>query len=99
MYGLHGKIVAVPGMRTALLGYLLENADSMPGCRLYIVSEDKTDPDAIWVYEVWDSPEAHRASLNLESVRQTIAKARPLIAGMGDRSEFTPVGGLGLSGG
>ncbi len=27
---------------------------------------------------------------------QTIAKARPLIAGMGDRVEFAPVGGRGL---
>ncbi|MBK9125316.1 MAG: antibiotic biosynthesis monooxygenase [Chloroflexi bacterium] len=98
MYGLHGKIIAAPGMRAALLGYLLENASSMPGCHVYIVSEDTENPDAIWVYEVWDSPESHRASLNLESVQQTIAKARPLIAGMGDRSEFTPMGGLGLPG-
>lgn len=96
MYGLHGKIIAAPGMRAALLGYLLENADSMPGCNVYIVSEDTENPDAIWVYEIWDSPEAHQASLNLESVQQTIAKARPLIAGMGDRVEFTPVGGRGL---
>ncbi|MCC6565496.1 MAG: antibiotic biosynthesis monooxygenase [Chloroflexi bacterium] len=96
MYGLHGKIIAAPGMRAALLGYLLENASSMPGCYVYIVSEDTGNPDAIWVYEIWDSPEAHRASLNIESVQQTIAKARPLIVGMGDRVEFTPVGGRGL---
>ena len=42
-------------------------------------------------------PDSHDASLELASVQQTIAKARPLIAGFGARATTTPVGGIGLS--
>ena len=97
MYGLHGKISAHAGQRDALLGHFLDNLAPMPGCHLYIVSVDPNDTDAIWVYEVWDSAEHHQASLQLESVQKMIAAARPLIAGMSDRVEFTPQGGLGLN--
>ena len=38
--------------------------------------------NAISVDEVWDSEEAHRASLRLENVRTLIARARPFIDSM-----------------
>lgn len=50
-----------------------------------------TAPDAIWITEVWDSPELHRASLALPSVQAAIAKARPMITGFGERFETEPV--------
>ena len=68
----------------------------MPGCRLYVVSEVPSEPDAVSVTEVWDDKAAHDASLQLERVRAAIAKARPLIAGMGGSLELRPVGGQGL---
>ena len=68
----------------------------MPGCRLYIVSRVPDDADAIAVTEVWDDKASHDASLTLESVRETIGRARPFIDGFGASSEFRPVGGLGL---
>jgi quinol monooxygenase YgiN len=68
----------------------------MPGCRLYLVSLVPHDADAIAVTEVWDDKASHDASLTLESGRETIGRARPLIAGMGPSSELRPVGGLGL---
>lgn len=46
--------------------------------------------------EVWDSQASHEASLKLQSVKDAIAKARPLIAGFADRAVTTPVGGYGL---
>jgi hypothetical protein len=40
---------------------------------------------------------SHDASLSLPSVKEAIAKGRPLIAGFSDRVVTTPVGGTGLA--
>lgn len=97
MYGLIGKMNVVPGQRDALISILIEGVSGMPGCLSYIVAQDPTDPDAIWVTEVWESQESHRASLALPAVQQAIARGKPLIAGFGERFETAPVGGHGLS--
>jgi quinol monooxygenase YgiN len=68
----------------------------MPGCLSYIVAMDPTDPEAIWITEVWDSQESHRASLSIPRVQQAIARGKHLIAGFGERFETIPVGGHGL---
>jgi quinol monooxygenase YgiN len=98
MYGLQATLLAKPGQRDALIALLMESASGppMPGCRLYVVSEVPAEPDAIAITEVWDDKAAHDASLQVERVRSVIAKARPLIAGMGESLELRPVGGLGL---
>ena len=97
MYGLIGKMMAVPGQRDALIAILLEGTTAMPGCLSYIVAADPADADAIWITEVWDSEASHQASLALPGVRQAIAKGRPLIAGFGSRTVTAPVGGSGLA--
>jgi quinol monooxygenase YgiN len=61
-----------------------------------VVAQDPTDADAIWITEVWDSQESHKASLSQPSVQQAISRGRPLIAGFGKRFETTPIGGHGL---
>lgn len=96
MFGLIGKIRAVAGQRDALLAILLEGSAAMPGCLSYVVAKDSADPDAIWITEVWESRESHRASLQLPAVRAAIARAMPLIAGFENGTETEPVGGLGL---
>lgn len=97
MYGLIGKMLAVPGQRSALIEILLESSAEMPGCLAYVIAADAMDPDAVWITEVWDSRESHAASLSLPAVQQAIARARPIIAGFGERFETTPAGGYGLS--
>lgn len=97
MYGLIGSAKAQPGQRDALVAILLEGVDAMPGCRSYVVAEDPADPDTIWITEVWDSADSHRASLALPAVQDAIARARPLLAGFGQRTETRPVGGHGLT--
>ena len=97
MYGLIGKMIAVPGKRDELISILLEGAAIMPGCLSYIVAKDTGDADAIWITEAWDSKASHEASLSLPSVKEAIAKGRPLIAGFSDRVVTTPVGGTGLA--
>lgn len=96
MYGLIGKMLTMPGGRDAVIAALLESTDAMPGCLSYIVATDPSDANAIWITEVWDSPASHQASLGLPAVKAAIAKARPLIAGFGERFETAPVGGFGL---
>ena len=97
MYGLIGKMTAVPGQRDALASTLLESTQAMPGCLSYIVAADPADADALWITEVWDSAASHQASLSLPAVKAAIAKARPLIAGFSHRVETVPLGGHGLS--
>ena len=96
MYGLIGKMLAQPGKRDELVTLLLSGTGAMPGCFSYIVAVDPKDANAIWITEVWDGPQSHAASLKLPAVQATIAKARPLIAGFGERFETTPLGGVGL---
>lgn len=96
MYGLIGKMLAVPGQRDALVSVLLEGTSAMPGCLSYIIAADPADANAIWITEVWESEANHKASLSLPAVQAAIAKGRPLIAGFGERFVTTPVGGVGL---
>ena len=96
MYGLIGRMRAVPGQRDALIRSLVEGVAGMPGCLSYVVAQDPTDADALWVTEVWDSQDSHRASLALPSVKDAITRGRPLIAGFDQRFETVPVGGQGL---
>jgi quinol monooxygenase YgiN len=97
MYGLIGKMRSVPGQRDALASILIQGTSAMPGCLSYIVAIDGSESDALWVTEVWDSSASHRASLSLPAVQQAITKAKPLIAGFGERFETTPIGGYGLA--
>ena len=96
MFGLIGRMRAVSGEREALIALLLEGTSGMPGCLSYIVAKDNADAASIWITEVWDSRDSHRASLQLPAVRAVIARARPLIAGFDSGTETEPVGGVGL---
>lgn len=96
MYGLIGKMTAVPGQRDALVAILLDGVAGMPGCLSYVVAMDPANADSIWITEVWESKDSHSASLSLPAVRDAIARGRPLIAGFGDSVVTTPVGGHGL---
>lgn len=98
MFGLIGKIIAASGQRDALISILLENAGSMPGCRSYIVARDPSDADGLWVTEVWDNQESHRAALSLPSVQDAISRGKPLIKDFATHIVTEPVGGSGLAG-
>jgi quinol monooxygenase YgiN len=98
-FGLIGSFKALPGHGDALAELLVQAADALDSnadCELYVVSRSPDDRDAVWVTEVWTSSDAHRASLEDERVRALIAEARPLIAGLGERFELSPLGGKGL---
>jgi len=96
MYGLISKLEAVPGKRDLLISILLQGARSMPGCLSYVVARDVSDTDGIWITEVWDSSESHKASLSLPSVRHAMLQGKPLVTKFSERIETDPVGGEGL---
>jgi quinol monooxygenase YgiN len=97
-YGMHGKLTAQPGKRQAVVDILLRDVEELKaaGCDLYMVSLASDHPDVIWVTEVWTSSEAHRASLQLPSVKKAIAEAMPMLTKEFGGSEFSVVGGLGV---
>lgn len=96
MYGLIGQIIARPGERDTLLEAMASSISDLPGCLSYVLARDPANPDALWITEVWTDKAAHQASLQLPAVQEAIAKARPIIAGFGERFETEPVGGIGL---
>lgn len=95
MYGLIGSIRTVGG-EAERLADILGAIEAMPGCLSYVAARDGADPDLVWVTEVWESAEAHAASLKLPAVQAAIAAGLPLIAGFEVRHETNPVGGIGL---
>ena len=97
MYGLIGKMTAKAGKREVLTEILVNGVAGMPGCLSYVVANDPANEELIWITEVWESKDAHAASLALPSVRDAIARGRPLIAGMESVTETVPVGGSGLA--
>lgn len=96
MYGLIGKMAAKAGKRDELVKVLIDGVAGMPGCLSYVVSNDPTDANLIWITEAWESKDAHAASLSLPSVKDAITKGRPMIAAMSAIAETTPIGGHGL---
>lgn len=93
-FGLIGQMLASPGKRDELVGYLTDAIGAMPGCLSYVVALDTANPNAIWITEIWEDRESHSASLTLPAVRAAIAKARPIIAGFPQHFETAPVAGI-----
>ena len=96
MYGLIAKLTAVSGLRDKLIKILEEGTRNMPGCRTYIVAKDAAEENVIWVTEIWDSESSHQASLSLPAVKDTVAQAKPLVAGFEKVAVTNPVGGVGF---
>lgn len=89
-----GTLGAVAGRRGELVAHLTRRNDALRqvGCRLYEVGVSDDQPDTVFVVEVWDSAEAHRASLQLPEVQGAIAAARPLLSGEFGGFRFDVVG-------
>lgn len=96
MYGLIGSFSAHPGKRDDLIALMTASVGDMPGCLSYVVARDPQDADKLWITEVWDSADSHKASLHLPAVAETIRQARPLIVSFGEHIVTEPVGGHGI---
>src|SRR5258706_10520331 len=80
MYGLIAKLVSIPNRRMDLISILKESTAQMPGCLAYVIAEDAAEENTLWITEFWKSQADHEASLTLPSVKDSIGKARPLMA-------------------
>jgi quinol monooxygenase YgiN len=98
-YGISGSMGTKPGQRDAVVALLLRDVEEMKavGCDLYVVSVSDDKPDTIFITEVWKTADAHKASLQLPSVKAAIAEAMPMLSGEFEQVTYSVVGGLGLS--
>jgi quinol monooxygenase YgiN len=89
-----GTLGTQPGRRDELIALLTRRGDELAriGCLVYEVGFNEEQPDTVFVVELWESEGAHRASLKLDTVRSTIAEARPLLSGQMDGQHFDVVG-------
>jgi quinol monooxygenase YgiN len=101
-YLLHGKLTAKNGHADELTDILVQASkvvSTAKGCKLYVVSRDSNDVNAIWVTEIWDSKADHDASLTASGVKELIMKAMPIIdreAPKDKGQELELIGGVGL---
>jgi quinol monooxygenase YgiN len=89
-----GTLGAVPGKRDELVALLTRRSDVLEsiGCLAYEVGINDDEPDTVFVVELWESAEAHRASLALPEVQASIASARPILTGVFGGFRFDVVG-------
>lgn len=89
-----GTLETAPGRRDEVVAVLTRPNPELraAGCLSYEVGVDDGAPDKVFVIELWESERAHRASLELSSVRAAIAEARPLLSGRTTGDRFTVVG-------
>jgi quinol monooxygenase YgiN len=98
-FGMVNRLVTKAGQRDAVVDILLSGArlqGGMRGCEVYVVHTTPTDPNEIWVTEVWSSKTDHEASLQNAEVRTLIEQGRPMIASLVP-TVTNAVGGKGLS--
>lgn len=89
-----GSLGTKPGQRDAVASILLRPMPELrdAGCLLYEVGINDDEPDKVFVCELWESPEAHQASLQLDGVRASIQDAMPLLSGEFGGYQFTVAG-------
>ena len=89
-----GTLGTAAGKREELVAHLTQRSDALReiGCLSYEVGTNEEDPDTVFVVELWESEEAHKASLGLPGVQASIAAARPLLSGEFGGFRFTVAG-------
>lgn len=98
-FSLFNKFTIQDGERNKMVDILLEAAESMKEleeCHVYIINTSESEPNAVYVYEVWRNENAHQASLTLETTQTLINRAKPLITGIEKISTLKAKGGKGL---
>jgi hypothetical protein len=86
-----GWVSVLPSTRQPTKRRLTEGP-SRNGCLAYEVGVSDDDPDTVFVVELWESAEAHQASLAVPEVQTAIAAARPLLSGAFGGFRFNVVG-------
>jgi quinol monooxygenase YgiN/quercetin dioxygenase-like cupin family protein len=97
--GRYAKMTARPGQGEALARKMLEVADALrevPGCELYLINRSSSDPDVVWVTELWHSQEQLDQALQGPGARDRIGEVLGLVREDGfERVDLEPLGGVG----
>ena len=99
--GRYAKMTARPGQGEALAAKMLEVADALrevAGCELYVINRSVSEPDVIWVTELWQSQEQLDAALQSPGATQGIQEVLSLVERDGfERVDLEPLGGVGYA--
>jgi quinol monooxygenase YgiN/mannose-6-phosphate isomerase-like protein (cupin superfamily) len=99
--GRYVKFTAQPGSGEEVAELLLGAAESLrdvAGCELYLINRAATEPDVVWVTELWLSQEALDASLErlqTDEGKARIGQVMSLLVKPPELTELDPVGGVG----
>lgn len=99
--GRYAKFTAQPGRGEELAQRLLAAADALRntnGCELYVINRSASDPDAVWVTELWldqASLDASLQDLRSEEGQARITEITALLSGPPELIELEPLGGVG----
>lgn len=99
-FSLFGKFTVQEGKRDTMVDILIEAAESMQEleeCEIYLVNTSESEPNCVYVYEVWSHEDAHQASLTTDATQTLINRAKPIITGMERISTLKTMGGKGIS--
>ncbi len=96
----YAKATAKQGQGDELARIMLDVAEGLretPGCELYVINRSVSEPDVIWVTELWQSQEKLDAALESEGARARIPEVLALVAEGGfERIDLEPIGGPGF---
>jgi quinol monooxygenase YgiN len=93
------RIPAASGQRAALAAALqlaLDNVESEPGTRYYILHEDSKEADTLWMYELYRAQSDLESHMGAEWFSQLGPVISPFLAGRPELTFLNPVGGKGL---
>ena len=84
MYSLFIKTRVKAGCAEAFLAAIQDNAAASvatePGCLVFDVSQDRMDPDVIYLYEIYRDDDAYEAHTQTAHFRDSRPLVEPLIA-------------------
>lgn len=93
------KLPAAPGKGAELakaFEFAIENTMNEPGTRYYIVNQDTSDADSIWIYEMYDAQSDLDAHMGADWFKEFGGKLAGLLGGKPEMHFLTPVSGKGL---
>ena len=80
----------------AAMGEALDEVQKESGTRYYILHADTSNPDILWMYEMYDSQADLDAHMGAEWFKQLGPKIAPLFGGAPEFHFLRPLGGKGL---
>jgi quinol monooxygenase YgiN len=102
MVGRYVRFPPQPGRGDELAALMTDVARSLTGtagCRLYAANRDATEPETVWITELWNSQadvDASLAVLQTDAGKARLAEVMALLAGPPQRTDLEPLGGVGI---